>query len=202
MKTILLASSSPRRIEMIKQHGLDPFIQPSDITETLPFPMEPEVAVMYLSLQKALHAQNQRKLIQQSEPEHPLLCREKGEPSFILAADTIVVFDGHIIGKPKDEQEAFETLSMLRSSAHHVITGVCLIDLKEGTKTCFYDTSTVYFTDYSDEELRAYVRTREPYDKAGGYAIQGTFGRYVDHIEGDRDNIVGLPWYRVEQLLG
>lgn len=202
MKTILLASSSPRRIEMIKQHGLDPIILPSDIAETLPFPMEPKVAVMYLSLQKALHAQNQRKLIQQSEPAHPLLCREKGEPSFILAADTIVVFDGNIIGKPKDEQEAFETLSMLRNNTHHVITGVCLIDLKEGTKTCFYDTSTVYFTDYSDEELRAYVRTREPYDKAGGYAIQGTFGRYVDHIEGDRDNIVGLPWYRVEPLLG
>lgn len=201
MKTIILASSSPRRIEMIKQHGLDPIIQPSDVSETLPFPMEPQIAVMYLALKKALHAGNQRKVITQANPEHPLLCREKGEPSHILAADTIVVFDDKIIGKPKSREEAFQTLSMLRKNPHHVITGVCVIDLQTGSKTCFYDTSTVYFTDYSDEELQAYVNTREPYDKAGGYAIQGTFGKYVDHIEGDRDNIVGLPWYRVEKFL-
>lgn len=199
--TILLASSSPRRIEMIKQHGLDPIIQPPDIAETLPFPMEPQVAVMYLSLQKALHALNQRNNLEQTAPEHSLLCRTKDEPSHILAADTVVVFDGAIIGKPKNEQEAFQTLSMLRKNAHQVITGVCIIDRKKETKTCFYDTSTVYFTDYSEEKLLSYVRTPEPYDKAGGYAIQGTFGNYVDHIEGDRDNIVGLPWYRVEPLL-
>ena len=177
---------------MIKQHGLDPIIQPSDVSETLPFPMEPQIAVMYLALKKALHAGNQRKVIAQANPEHPLLCREKGEPSHILAADTIVVFDDKIIGKPKNREEAFQTLRMLRKNPHHVITGVCVIDLQTGSKTCFYDTSTVYFTDYSDEELQAYVNTREPYDKAGGYAIQGTFGKYVDHIEGDRDNIVGL----------
>ena len=187
---------------MIKQHGLDAIVQPSDVSENLPFEMEPQIAVMYLALKKALHAQNQRKVIAQANPEHPLLCREKGEPTHILAADTIVVFDGKIIGKPQNKEEAFRTLSMLRGKPHHVITGVCLIDCETGSKTCFYDTSTVYFTDYSDEELQAYVNTREPYDKAGGYAIQGTFGKYVDHIEGDRDNIVGLPWYRVEELLG
>mgnify|MGYP004465137241 FL=1 len=202
MRTILLASSSPRRIEMMKQHELDPIIQPSDVSENLPIDLEPQIAVMYLALKKALHAQNQRKVITQVNPEHPLLCREKGEPTHILAADTIVVFDGKIIGKPKSKEEAFLTLSMLRGNPHHVITGVCVIDLESGKKTCFYDTSTVYFTDYSDEELQAYVNTREPYDKAGGYAIQGTFEKYVDHIEGDRDNIVGLPWYRVEELLG
>ena len=163
--------------------------------------MEPQIAVMYLALKKALHAGNQRKVIARANPKHPLLCREKGEPSHILAADTIVFFDDKIIGKPKSREEAFQTLSMLRKNPHHVITGVCVIDLQTGSKTCFYDTSTVYFTDYSDEELQAYVNTREPYDKAGGYAIQETFGKYVDHIEGDRDNIVGLPWYRVEKFL-
>ncbi len=186
---------------MMKQHGLDPIIQPSDVSENLPIDLEPHIAVMYLALKKALHALNQRKVMAQVNPEHPLLCREKGEPTHILAADTIVVFDGRIIGKPKSREEAFLTLSMLRKNPHRVITGVCMIDLKTGSKTCFYDSSTVYFTDYSDEELRAYVKTREPYDKAGGYAIQGTFGKYVDHIEGDRDNVVGLPWYRVEELL-
>ena len=92
MKTILLASSSPRRIEMMKQHELDPIIQPSDVSENLPIDLEPQIAVMYLALKKALHAQNQRKVITQVNPEHPLLCREKGEPTHILAADTIVVF--------------------------------------------------------------------------------------------------------------
>ncbi len=186
MKTILLASSSPRRIEMMKQHGLDPIIRPSDVSESLPIDLEPHIAVMYLALKKALHAQSQQKIM---------------SPARILAADTIVVLDGRIIGKPKNKEEAFLTLSMLRKKPHHVITGVCVIDLETDRKTCFYDTSTVYFTDYSDEELQAYVNTKEPYDKAGGYAIQGTFGKYVDHIEGDRNNIIGLPWYRVEKLL-
>ena len=135
MKTILLASSSPRRIEMMKQHELDPIIQPSDVSENLPIDLEPQIAVMYLALKKALHAQNQRKVITQVNPEHPLLCREKGEPTHILAADTIVVFDGKIIGKPKSKEEAFLTLSMLRGNPHHVITGVCVIDLESGKKT-------------------------------------------------------------------
>ena len=117
MKTIILASSSPRRIEMIKQHGLDPIIQPSDVSETLPFPMEPQIAVMYLALKKALHAGNQRKVIAQANPEHPLLCREKGEPSHILAADTIVVFDDKIIGKPRAERK-LSRLSVCFAKTH------------------------------------------------------------------------------------
>lgn len=171
---------------MIKQHGLDPIIQPSDVSETLPFPMEPQIAVMYLALKKALHAGNQRKVIAQANPEHPLLCREKGEPSHILALIPLSFLMTRSSGKPKSREEAFQTLSMLRKNPHHVITGVCVIDLQTGSKTCFYDTSTVYFTDYSDEELQTYVNTREPYDKAGGYGHPGTFGKYVDHIEGDR----------------
>ena len=89
-----------------------------------------------------------------ANPEHPLLCRGKGEPSHILAADTIVVFDDKIIGKPKSREEAFQTLSMLLQNPHHVITGVCQVDLQTGSKTCFYDTSTVLLADYSDEELQ------------------------------------------------
>lgn len=122
---------------MIKQHGLDPIIQPSDVSETLPFPMEPQIAVMYLALKKALHAGNQRKVIAQANPEHPLLCREKGEPSHILAAVPLVVFDDKIIGKPKSREEAFQTLSMLRKNPHHVITGVCVTIFKQAAKPVF-----------------------------------------------------------------
>ena len=92
----------------------------------------------------------------------------------------------------------------MKNRSHRVITGICLLE-KSGdiiiSKKCLHEVTSVYFKDYSDSELRSYVKTDEPYDKAGGYAIQGTFGKYVDHIEGDRDNIVGLPWYRVEKFL-
>lgn len=234
-KDIVLASSSPRRIRMFRERGYDVRVQPADIDETLPFTMPAETAVMYLSLAKALHV-------------------AKKARGLIIAADTVVVCDGEIIGKPKNEEEAFDVLSRLRGRAHQVITGVCLVDNgeeaagKEGPagagsseadseavagapadepaqsvrgsaqsvhdsaqsvrdsaqsvrKRCLCDVTDVYFGDYSDEELRAYVQTPEPYDKAGGYAIQETFGKYIDRIQGDMDNVIGFPMYRVEPYL-
>ena len=190
---IVLASASPRRIEMLEKNGFRARVCPADIDEHLPFDMTAETAVMYLSFAKAGH----------------VAARNRG---LIIAADTVVVYDGKIIGKPADEEEAFEVLSRLRGKCHQVITGVCLMDTAvnpgpdEGTgqpllagvpKRCLYDVTDVYFGDYSDEELRAYVQTPEPYDKAGGYAIQETFGKYVDHIDGDMDNVIGFPFYRV-----
>ena len=82
-----------------------------------------------------------------------------------------------------------------------MITGVCIIDTGKNTKECFYSDTKVFFGDFSDEDLFRYVETDEPYDKAGGYAIQGTFGKYVDHIEGDYDNVVGFPWMRIKEYL-
>ncbi|MBQ9059740.1 MAG: septum formation protein Maf [Firmicutes bacterium] len=183
-KDIVLASASPRRMEMFQKRGIDAQIHPAKIDESLPFDMPPETAVMYLSFAKASHVADQRQ-------------------GLIIAADTIVVYDGQIIGKPRDEEEAFRILSVLRNREHQVITGVCLIDNAKdpAEKMCFYDVTDVYFGDYSDEELGAYVRTPEPYDKAGGYAIQETFGKYIDHIEGDLDNVIGFPMYRVEDYL-
>ncbi len=233
-ENIILASASPRRIEMFHERGLFPRVIPADIEECLPFAMLPQTAVMYLSLAKALHV-------------------AKEHAGLIIAADTVVVFEGEIMGKPADEEEAFRVLSRLRGKTHQVITGVCLIDsrkdaqtptanpgapgdeapadrpqsseLKGGTggrgtendrikggtgeyrpqssglKRCLYDVTDVTFGTYTDEELRAYVRTPEPYDKAGGYAIQETFGRYIDHINGDLDNVIGFPMYRVEAFL-
>ena len=181
---IILASASPRRIEMFRDRGYDPRVIPADISECLPFDMPPETAVMYLSLAKALHvASSQRGLI--------------------VAADTVVVYEGEIMGKPADEAEAFDVLSRLREQTHQVITGVCLIDnaAEPAVKRCLYEVTDVTFGTYTDEELRAYVQTPEPYDKAGGYAIQETFGKYIDHIDGDLDNVIGFPMTRVESYL-
>ena len=194
---IILASASPRRIEMFRGKGIEPQVIPADIDEHLPFAMPPEAAVMYLALAKALH----------TAAEHQGL---------IIAADTVVVYEGQIIGKPVDEEDAFRTLSRLREKTHQVITGVCVIDNAESAnadapqggpavpaslKRCLYEVTDVTFGTYTDDELLAYVRTPEPYDKAGGYAIQETFGQYIDHIDGDMDNVIGFPMYRVEQYL-
>ncbi len=191
MKEIILASSSPRRIEMFKNHGFQPRIVPADIDEALPFAMMPEASTMYLALKKAFHT---------SSSDDCLNCRD----FLLIAADTVVVLDDRIIGKPSGPSEAFDTLSAMRGRAHHVITGVCIIDRSDGIitgKRCLYEKTAVFFKDYSDDELTAYVETSEPYDKAGGYAIQGTFAKYVDHIEGDYDNVVGFPWKAVEPFL-
>ncbi len=183
-KDICLASESPRRRDMFAERGYEINIVPAHIDESLPFEMDPQTAVMYLSFAKAAHvAQKKRGLI--------------------IAADTVVVYDNQIITKPADQTEAFHVLSRLRGNTHQVITGVCLLDTatEGGRRLCLYDVTDVVFGTYSDEELRAYVQTPEPYDKAGGYAIQETFGKYVDHIRGDLDNVIGFPMYRVEPYL-
>ncbi len=181
---IILASQSPRRISMFREHGCEPEVCPADIDEHLPFEMPPETAVMYLSFAKASKVAESRR-------------------GLIVAADTVVVYEGQLIGKPADEADAFVTLARLREKTHQVITGVCLIDnAKEpAKKLCLYDVTNVVFGTYTNEDLLAYVRTPEPYDKAGGYAIQETFGQYIDHIEGDLDNVIGFPMYRVEEFL-
>jgi len=187
-QTLILASASPRRIQMLLEKGLDPVIIPAGIVENLPFPMEAEAAVMYLALKKALSVE--AGLNPPREPDAPV----------ILAADT-VVYHQKIIGKPKNKEEAFAVLSALSGNRHSVITGVALLKAGEPVRRLFYQVSEVFFKPYSEEELTAYVNTPEPYDKAGGYAIQGTFQKYVDHIEGDVDNVIGLPWGLVEQEL-
>lgn len=183
MKRIILASSSPRRIEMMKNNGYDPEIIPADVDETILINMSCEAAAMAMALKKASHI------------------AETNDDAVIIAADTIVVTDGEIMGKPSSEEDAYRMLSKLRNSSHQVMTGVSIIDTAENLKICFCDTTSVYFKDYTDDELLAYVKTSEPYDKAGGYAIQGTFGQYIDHFEGDYDNVVGFPWYRVKEYL-
>jgi len=196
-RTYILASGSPRRIEMMRANGFDPQVMPSDIDETLPLHHGMTETVTFLALKKARDVEQRwlasRQNILSADPD--------AEPPVIIAADTIVYYDGEIMGKPMDKEDGFRMLSALRGKVHHVVTGAALVEAGAQNTRVFYDVTRVYFTDYSDEELLAYLDTDEAYDKAGGYAIQGYFSRYVDHIEGDYDNVVGFPWKRIMEEL-
>ena len=190
---------------MLKNAGYDPVVRPASIIEKLPFEMKPETATMFLALSKALSVAD-RAAGSSGADWAPV-----DDELTVIAADTVVVYDGEIIGKPADESDAYAILSRLRGTSHHVITGVCIVRIPPAEDfssrptaydtCCFYEDTEVFFTDYNDEELRAYVETEEPYDKAGGYAIQETFGKYIDHIDGDYDNVIGLPLKRVIDCL-
>lgn len=217
-KRIILASSSPRRIEMMKRNGYEPEIIPADVDENIHISISCEAAAMSLAYKKAAHV---AKTVRSEKSWHTetsaniadiadhknctlqniTFCEGESDMAVIVAADTIVVYNNEIIGKPASEAEAFDVLSRLRNDSHYVMTGVAIIDTTRNIRHCFCDITTVYFKDYTDEELLEYVKTSEPYDKAGGYAIQGTFGKYIDRIEGDYDNVVGFPWYRIEPYL-
>lgn len=188
----ILASGSPRRIEMMRRHGIQPLVMPARIEENLPPQHGMCETVMFLALKKAKWV------------EDAFLRQNAGKPSsapVILAADTIVYAD-EIMGKPLDADDGFRMLTRLRDGMHYVATGVALVEAGRQNARVFTEITKVFFGHYTDEELRAYLRTDEAYDKAGGYAIQGTFARYIDHIEGDYDNVVGFPWARIEKELG
>lgn len=185
---IILASASPRRLEILKKHGIEPVTLPQDTDETLPEGIGMTEAVEMLSSAKAR------------------ACYEavKDDPAYdgfiIIGADTIVWKD-EIMGKPVDRDDAFRMLDSIRGTYHYVVTGVCLIDKSTGSEAVLSDVTTVHCVDYSDEDIDAYISSGEPFDKAGSYAIQGGFGRYIDHIDGDYENVVGLPFYRIADAL-
>ena len=181
---LILASSSPRRIELLKKGGYDPVIIPPQVTENLPDGIGPKDAVLFLALKKALAV------------EAVVL---KGD-AIIIAADTVVYLD-EIIGKPETQEDAFAILTKLRGKPHQVMSGVAILKAGTDEKEVFCETSTVYFKEYTDGEIMAYIRTPEPYDKAGAYAIQGGWGKYVDRVEGDYHNIMGLPLERTLAVL-
>ena len=183
-KNFVLASASPRRIEMMRSHGLEPIVCPADIEENLPLVDGMKETVMFLALKKA-------KAVESSNANIP-----KG--SIIIAADTVVYKD-EIMGKPIDLEDGFNMLSKLRNTYHYVTTGVALVEAGCENARVFAEVTKVYFKDYSDEELRAYLETDEAYDKAGAYAIQGYFAKHIEKFEGDYDNVVGFPWTRIEE---
>ena len=183
-KNFVLASASPRRLEMMRSHGLEPIVCPADIEENLPLVDGMKETVMFLALKKA-------KAVESLNADIP-----KG--SIIIAADTVVYKD-EIMGKPIDFEDGFNMLSKLRNTYHYVTTGVALVEVGCENARVFAEVTKVYFKDYSDEELRAYLETDEAYDKAGAYAIQGYFAKHIEKFEGDYDNVVGFPWTRIEE---
>ena len=186
-KTIILASKSPRRIEILKQHGVDAIVRPTSTDETLPEGIGARDAVMYLALKKGMACMEEL----QRAGEVP-------ENSLILSADTVVYKD-EILGKPTDRDDAIRMLQKIQNTSHFVATGCALIDPNRGVKRVFCAVTEVFTTDYSEEDLERYIDTENPYDKAGAYAIQEGFGKFIDHIEGDRDTVIGLPFRYIKE---
>jgi septum formation protein len=181
---LVLASASPRRQEILRNAGIPFVVHPTDVPE-IPHPAEaPRAFAERMAKEKALAVFHQR------------------PHDTILGADTVVVVDNQILGKPSDPSDAARMLRLLSGRSHTVITGVCLIGPPLGTenrelKTEFQDvqseTTLVTMDSLSDADIRSYVATNEPMDKAGAYAIQGIASRWIPRIEGDYFNVVGLP---------
>ena len=170
---IILASNSPRRKQLLEEAGFSLEIIPADIDETFEQDLDVYQNVCNTSYKKASKI------------------AEKRTDKVIVAADTIVVLDGVVFGKPRDEMDAFRMLSELNGHTHEVITGVSII--KGEKKDNFYVVSEVTFKQVSDEELWEYIKTKEPLDKAGAYAIQGLGRNLILEYEGSLENIIGLP---------
>lgn len=183
MKSFVLASGSPRRRELLAQLGVDPIIWASDIAENNSSNERPESMAMSLALQKALEASS------------------KFQNDIVLAADTIVVVDGRVMGKPRDNDEAYDMLKDLSGRSHEVITGFAIIDNSENTKVVEYEKTLVTFRTLDHERIMAYIDSGEVLDKAGAYGIQGKGALLVEKIEGCYFNVVGLPLSRLEASL-
>lgn len=185
MKEFVLASASPRRKELLAQIGIKFRTCTSKKQEEI-LRHNPEEIVKDLSYTKA------RDVFERGNRD-----------AIVIGADTIVVYDEKVLGKPKSEEEAFEMIKMLQGNVHRVYTGMNIIWTDNGNT---HISSSVAMTEVelyymSEEEIRAYISTKEPYDKAGAYAIQGCFARYVKQIKGDYNNVVGLPIGKLYQIL-
>lgn len=189
---IILASASPRRLEILEKHDIHPVVMPTDAVEELPEGIGMTEAVKTLAERKA------RACLDSIEQAPALSDKYKGH--VIIGSDTIVWKD-EIMGKPVDAEDAFRMLDSIRGTSHYVVTGVCLIDVNSGDSAVISDVTEVWCKNYTDEDIYDYISRETPYDKAGSYAIQGYFGRYIDHIVGDYENVVGLPYYRIADSL-
>jgi len=185
--TIILASASPRRSELLRQIGVEFELEPSQVEER-PHPDEaPPDYITRIARAKVIAVARQR------------------ETGLIIGADTIVVLDGRLIGKPQDPADAQNMLKQLSGRWHAVMTGVALYDVETRHEVADYDKTLVKFAQLTDREIEWYVGTGEPLDKAGAYGIQGLGGLFVDEIAGNYYNVVGLPIpliYRLARRLG
>lgn len=179
---IILASKSPRRQELLTHMGIDFRIVLKEVDESYPKGLTPPEIALYISEKKA-----------KAFDEHV-----KNE--IVITADTIVVINGKILGKPENDQHAVEILSTLSGNMHEVITAVSL--LRDGCIHSFYDVSQVFFKPITEEQIRHYIKIGNPMDKAGAYGIQEWIGLIaIERIEGSYTNIVGLPTHKLYQEL-
>ena len=179
---LILASGSPRRRELLQQMGLTFTVKPVDADESLTPGLPPQEQVKLLSRKKAQAAK-----------------KENSPEDVILTADTVVVLENEILGKPRDKAQAEEMLRRLSGRHHLVLTGVTVTGPR-GTETCCV-TTEVHFRPLSDGEIAAYIASGEPMDKAGAYGIQGKGGLFVEKLLGDYFNVVGLPICQVGRML-
>ena len=182
MKKIVLASGSPRRRELLTQIGISFEVVKAEGEEKI-MTDDPEEAVKELAMQKAQEV------------------ADRVDADVVIGADTVVAVDGEIMGKPKDPEDAVRMIHRIQGRDHEVLTGVAVI-LKKGeveTTINFAETTRVHVFPMTEEEIQAYAASKEPMDKAGAYGIQGLFAAYVSGIEGDYNNVVGLPVGRLYQ---
>ena len=177
---LILASQSPRRRELLGLTGLDFIVRVADIDETMDPEGTPFDEVARVSRRKAM-----------------AVPREKGD--VVIAADTIVVCEGQILGKPRDEEDAFSILSLLSGRHHEVMTGMTV--LKDDEIITHTEVTKIHFRDLHPEEIRAYIASGEPMDKAGAYGIQGGAALFADEMVGDYYNVMGLPVCRLAMIL-
>ena len=177
---VILASQSPRRRELLGLTGLDFVVRVADIDETMDSGKAPFDEVARVSRLKALAVQR--------EPE-----------DVVIAADTIVVCGGTVLGKPRDEEDAFRILSLLSGRQHEVMTGMTV--LRGDEVITHTEVTKIHFRALSPAEIRAYIATGEPMDKAGAYGIQGGAALFADQMEGDYYNVMGLPVCRLAMIL-
>jgi len=181
---LILGSASTRRAEILRDAGYHFSILSSAIDETPYSDESPQDLVQRLANTKA-----------------DLAAARAVGPAILIAADTEVVLDGHIFGKPRSSDDARRMLEKLSGRTHAVLTGVCLIRLPDVERISFVETTLVTFASLTEEEITRYLATGEPHDKAGAYAIQGCAARYIPRIEGCYFNVVGLPLARLQQAL-
>ncbi len=180
---LILASASPRRQQLLRNAAIPFEVQPADIDET------------------PLAGESPRDCAERLAREKAITVSRKRPKAYILGADTIVVIGETILGKPRDAADAARMLRLLSGRTHEVITGVCLVDPVAGDAEQASETTRVTVREIPDDEIRDYVATGEPMDKAGAYAIQGIASRWIPSIEGDYSNVVGLPVALVWSML-
>ncbi len=184
MKKIILASGSPRRKELLEMLNVKFEVIPDNSPESIKENCKPDEIVCSLARDKCLN-----------------VSKKINYDAIVIAADTIVFVDGKPIGKPKDKDEAFEMLSSLSGKEHEVYTGVSIIDTTLGKDVLFFEKTKVKFKKLCDEEIIDYIKTGEPMDKAGAYGIQNLGALFVEKIDGDYFNVVGLPVCKLGETL-